>query len=341
MSGEHPGMAASPPDATQPGTPAAATVGAIDLCYVLDGDPAGAVLVLVNGLDGQLVDWDDGLLKALWSFGFTTLRFDNRDAGLSSSGDERFGFDRRVLEPGHRPEVAYTLADMADDLVGLLDVLGVARAHLLGVSMGGMIVQTVAIRHPGRVLSLCSVMSTTGAPGVGQPTAEALAVLTTPAPSDRDARVAWEMGNHRVIGSPGFPADPAWLRARAERRVDRAVRPAGTARQMMAIVVAEDRTAALGRVTVPTLVVHGTDDPLVDPSGGRATAAAVPGAELVLVPGMGHDLPAAIGPWLAARVAANAARADERVAGPAVGPPPAPTARGSAEPAAPTEGGLR
>jgi pimeloyl-ACP methyl ester carboxylesterase len=332
LQGSTGGGAADPPLGSHPVGGASAgpatdlvRVGEVELCVELVGDLDGPVLVLVNGLGGQLVDWDDRFLGRLRALGFTTVRFDNRDAGLSSGADDRFGFDRRVFEDGPPPEVAYGLEDLADDVVGLLDALGVARAHLLGVSMGGMIVQLVAVRHPDRVLSLCSVMSTTGAPNVGRPTAEAAAVLATPAPADPEAQLAWELDNHRVIGSPGFPADPNWLAARAQRRISRAVRPAGTARQLMAILVAGDRTEALRQLAVPTLVVHGAEDPLVDVSGGRATAAAVPGAELVVVPGMGHDLPVVVGEWLAERLAAHAATVDRRIRPVPVQPPPRPS----------------
>lgn len=290
-----------------------ALVGEVELCHELVGDPAGPVIVLVNGLGGQLVDWDDTFLDALRSAGFATLRFDNRDAGLSSSGDERFGFDLEVLRTHDRSKVAYTLDDLADDVVGLLDHLGIDAAHVLGVSMGGMIAQLVAVRHPERVRSLVSIMSTTGARDVGQPTAEATAVLMGRPPAERDAFIEWELANQRVIGSPGFPFDEERLRRRIAGRYDRARRPEGVARQMMAILVSPDRTEALGRVQVPTLVVHGEDDVLVTVSGGRASAAAVPGAELLLVPGMGHELPPAVVPEVVAAVVRTAARADDRL----------------------------
>lgn len=296
-----------------PGATRQVVVGSATLCAELVGDPAGPVLVLVNGLGGQLIDWDPDLLAGLRAAGFATLRFDNRDAGLSSGADDRFRFDLDAVGARDRSALAYTLDDLADDVAGLLDQVGVDAAHVLGVSMGGMISQLLAIRHPDRVRSLTSVMSTTGAHGVGGPTDEAMSVLLRKPPADRDAFVDWELANHRVIGSPGFPVDEGRLRRKFAARYDRARRPEGTARQLMAIMLAGDRTAALGGVRCPTLVVHGQDDPLVAVSGGRATAAAVPGAELLTIPGMGHDIPPAVVPQLVAAVCRTAARADERV----------------------------
>ncbi len=292
---------------------ARARVGEVELCYELVGDPSGPVMVLVNGLGGQLIDWDDGLLAALRAAGLATLRFDNRDAGLSSGADERFRFDLQAAGRRDRSALAYELHHLADDVAALLDAVGVERAHVLGVSMGGMIAQLVALRHQHRVLSLTSIMSTTGAPGVGQPSEEAVGILLRPAARDRAEHLEREVANQAVLGSPGYRADPVRVRERAAAKYDRAFRPSGVARQLMAILMAEDRTEGLGRVTVPTLVVHGADDVLVAPSGGRATAEAVPGAELLVVPGMGHEIPPAVAPAIAAAVVATARRADHRL----------------------------
>ncbi|HET9690680.1 MAG TPA: alpha/beta fold hydrolase, partial [Acidimicrobiales bacterium] len=191
-------------------------------------------------------------------------------------------------------EPPYLLADMADDAVAVLDDLGVAAAHVVGASMGGMIAQAIAVGHPDRVRTLTSIMSTTGAPGVGAPHPDVLPLLTRPAPADAAAAVEASVASARVVASPGFPFDEARVRAQAEAAAERAFHPAGVARQLVAIVASPDRTPGLRRLQVPTLVIHGDDDPLVDVSGGRATAEAVPGARLVTIPGMGHDLPPAL-----------------------------------------------
>ncbi len=276
--------------------------------YEEEGDPEGRPLLLVNGLGGQLVAWSPEMREAFASRGFRVIRFDNRDAGLSTWFDSAGAPDVAGgwNEPEPPPAPTYGLEDMADDTVGLLEALGIEAAHLFGISMGGMIVQSFAIRHPQQLLSLCSVMSTTGAPGVGPPTPEALAVLLRiPAP-DRESRIEQSVEGFRVIGSPAYPFDAGRERARAEGAYDRAVPPAGLARQLYAIVSAGDRTAALGAVKVPTLVIHGEADPLIGVAGGRATAAAVPGSKLLVFEGMGHDLPLALLPEMVDAVVANA-----------------------------------
>jgi pimeloyl-ACP methyl ester carboxylesterase len=284
----------------------------VELCYDRLGSPADPVVVLVAGLGRQLIGWDDSFCELLVDQGFGVVRFDNRDAGLSThlSGGPPFDLAaaRRAREGG-RDGVAYTLAEMADDTAGLLDALGVERAHVVGTSMGGMIVQTLVIRHPSRVASLCSIMSTTGADEVGLPTSEALATVTRPLPADREGYVAAELANSAVIGSHGPLVDEQWRRGRFERFYDRGIDPAGTARQIMAIVASGDRTDALGRVTVPALVVHGAVDSLIAPDGGEATAKAIPGAELLVIADMGHEIPPAVQPRVAAAIAANAYRA--------------------------------
>ena len=210
---------------------------------------------------------------------------------------------------GDSLDVPYRIEDMADDGVGLLDALGIAAAHVVGASMGGMIAQSMAIRHPGRVLSLCSIMSTPGLTVAGLPTDEAMAVLARPPAAGRAAVVDGEVANHRIIGSPGFPFDEARIRRRAERAYDRCHHPDGVTRQLLAVMASPDRTDALGSVTVPTLVIHGGADPLVTPDGGEATARAVPGARLLTVPGMGHDLPEPAWPAILDAIEANARKA--------------------------------
>lgn len=286
------------------------TVGDIELAYETFGDPGDTPLLLVSGLGSQMLSYADELCADLAAQGLFVIRFDNRDVGLSthlhSAGLPRLGDVRR----GDRSSVHYELADMAADAAGLVQALGLDSVHLVGVSMGGMIAQRVAITYPERVRSLTSIMSTTGDRSVGGASEAAQAVLYAPPANDRDEAIERQLQTSRVIGSPGFPFDEEAIRARAGLAYDRAHDPAGVARQMAAIVTSPDRTADLGRVSVPTLVIHGSDDALVNVSGGRATAAAVPGAELVVIEGMGHDLPRALWPELTERITAHIKRAE-------------------------------
>ncbi len=287
-------------------------VGDIELCYELHGDRADPLVVLVSGLGRSLAGWDEGFVELITSGGFSVLVFDNRDCGRSTILHDSPRFDFAAALRGDRSVVRYTLDDMADDTAGLLRALGVGAAHLVGLSMGGMIAQMVAVRHPERVCSLCSVMSTTGARDAGTPTREARAVLTRRPPSGRDEFVAQELENSRITGSHGALVDEAWRRRKFERIYDYGVHPDGTGRQLMAIVASGDRTAALGAISVPTLVVHGEVDTLVGVSGGQATTAAVPGARLMVIPDMGHELPPKVWPELAAAIVANARSGEER-----------------------------
>jgi pimeloyl-ACP methyl ester carboxylesterase len=289
-------------------------VGDVELCYDVLGSLDEPVVMLVAGLGRSLVGWDDGFCQRLVDEGFGVVRFDNRDAGLSSRIAGAPPFDLAAARRGGRDAVAYTLDDMAGDVVGLLDVLGVDSAHLAGSSMGGMIIQTVAIHHPSRVRSLCSIMSTTGARDAGQPTPEAMAVLMQRPSGDKEEYVTTQLANYQVIGSRGALVDEAWQRGRFERFWDRGVDPAATARQMMAIVASGDRSAGLAGVHVPTVVIHGDADTLVPLDGGRATARAVPGAELVVIEDMGHELPPAVWPQVVAALVTNARRAEPTTA---------------------------
>jgi len=259
------------------------------------------------GLGAQLVAWDDELVDAFARRGFHVLRFDNRDVGLSTWLDDAGTPDfAGLLSGASRPP--YSIADMANDAAGLLDALDIAAAHVFGVSLGGMIAQSLAIGHPDRVRTLTSIMSTTGDPSVGQPHPEAVEALLAPEPTDREGAVEAALASWRVIGSPGFPFHADRIAASAAMAYDRAFHPDGTARQLAAILGSPDRTPGLAKLTVPTLVIHGDSDPLVDPSGGKATAAAVPGAALWTVPGMGHDLPPELFGELVERVAAHCAQ---------------------------------
>ena len=289
-------------------------VGDVELCYDVMGSLDEPVVMLVAGLGRSLVGWDDGLCQQLIDEGFGVVRFDNRDVGRSSRIAGAPPFDLAAARRGGRDAVAYTLEDMAGDAVGLLDVLGVDCAHLAGSSMGGMIIQTVAIHHPTRVRSLCSIMSNTGARDAGQPTPEAMAVLMQRPSDNKEDYVTTQLANYQVIGSRGDLVDEAWQRGRFERFWDRGVDPAATGRQMMAIVASGDRTAGLARVHVPTVVIHGDADTLVPLDGGTATARALPGAELVVIKDMGHELPPAVWPQVVAALVANARRAQPETA---------------------------
>ncbi len=283
-------------------------VGDVELCYDLKRVGDEPVILLISGLGGQLISWDADFCDLLISEGFGVLRFDNRDVGLSTSFD-RAGAAKLDLSSGISVDAgsaAYDLVDMAGDAAGLLDALGIDGAHVVGVSMGGMIAQQLAISHPERVLSLCSIMSMTGAPDAEPPTAEALRVLIAAPPETRDRYIDDQVEVWKVIGSPGFPFDEGHVRSRAAAAYDRSFRPAGVGRQLLAILASPDRTGALGRVKVPTLVIHGEEDPLVRLSGGIATAAAVPGSTLLRVPGMGQELPTEIWKQVASAVAENA-----------------------------------
>ena len=296
-----------PSDASAPpvGEAQSVAVGKLTICAEVLGPRDGRPLLLVHGLGAQLIDWPPELVDGLVQAGFRVVRYDNRDVGLSTHLDE-LGMPDLVRDVGHPERAPYLLADLADDAAGLLGALGIERAHVVGVSMGGMIAQELAIRHGQLVSSLCSIMSTTGDPTVGQPSAEALAVLLRAAPADRSAAIEQSVAGARVTGSPGFPVDDATRRARAAASYDRSHDTAGVARQLAAIVASPDRTAALGGLTMPVLVIHGEADQLVAPSGGRATADAVPGARLVTFAGMGHGLPAELIPAIVDHVVALA-----------------------------------
>ena len=281
-----------------------ARANGIDIEYETRGDPGHAPLLLVQGLSGQLTAWDDEFCDALAENGFWVIRYDNRDAGLST----RFEGvpDLAAILAGDVATRAYTLADMAADAAGLLDVLDVTAAHVVGVSMGGMIAQTLALDHPERCLTLTSIMSNTGAPGVGGPRDDVLAVLARPVPEGRAAIIEHELENARVAASPGYPFDEAWNRQRAARAYDRSWRPDGSLRQIAAVLGSPDRTDRLRHLAVPTLVIHGADDGLVDVSGGRATADAVPGARLVVLAGVGHELHPEVQPQIVEAITSHA-----------------------------------
>lgn len=256
------------------------------------GDPADPAVLMISGLGSQLVSWAPGLVHTLAIAGHRVVTFDNRDAGLSThlSGKVNLSAVRAAVDAGAEPEVPYLLSDMAEDSASLLDALDIASAHVVGVSMGGSIAQVMAIEHPRRVRSLTSIMATTGDPAVGAPNAVGERALFRAPPADREGAIAATVEAWELLATPGaFDRDAA--AAQAGWEYDRAFDPEGRGRQLAAIWASGDRTAALSQLTVPTLVIHGTADPLVAVSGGRATARAVAGASYVAVQGMGHDLP--------------------------------------------------
>ena len=273
----------------------------IQIEYDTIGDPSHPPLLLIMGLGGQLIHWHDDFCRQLTDRGHFVIRFDNRDTGLSTRFEAAGLPDMSALLDarlqGRSIPAPYTLDDMADDAVKLLETLDIEKAHICGSSMGGMIAQTAAIRHPRRLLSLISIYSTTGNPDLPQPQPAAMEALLTPQPVERQAYIDFNVVTMKAIAGSGFPFDEQFIRRISARAYDRAFYPPGVGRQMMAIMAQEDRTAALASVTVPTLVIHGTADPLVPAAHGQATADAIPGAQLLLVEGMGHDLPHIKGPW--------------------------------------------
>ena len=287
-----------------------APANGIELCYQEMGDPDGEPLVLIMGLATQMIAWNEEFCGMLAERGFRVVRFDNRDIGRSS----------RVRDAGvpnvldmmiGRGEPPYRLRDMAADTVGLMDHLGIESAHVVGASMGGMIAQCTAIGHPDRVRSLCSIMSTTGSRRVGHPSYRTFGLLLGKPPREREAAIERAVRTFKTIGSPGYPFEEERIRKIAALSFDRGHSQAGIARQLHAITASGDRTPRLRKLEVPTVVIHGKNDVLVNPSGGRATASAIPGARLKMIDGMGHDMPRALWPTFVEEIACNAARAGE------------------------------
>ena len=285
----------------------------IELCYDTFGDPAAEPMLLVMGLGAQMIQWDEAFCTRLAERGFHVIRFDNRDVGKSQrfTGGGRLGFLEllRLRLFGTAVRAPYTLRDMAEDAVGLLDALGIARAHVVGVSMGGMIVQELAIGFPERLLSITSIMSTTGDPRLPGPTRGAMRLLLASPPRSREEFLGRYAATWSLLRAGSFPEDEAKDRERAERTWDRGNDPAGAGRQLRAIVASGDRTARLAAVKLPALVIHGEVDPLVRPAAGKATAAAIPGAKLLMIPRMGHAMPMVLWPPIIDAIASHAHRA--------------------------------
>jgi pimeloyl-ACP methyl ester carboxylesterase len=267
--------------------------------YDIHGPVDGEPVLLIMGLGAQMTRWPQGFVDELASRGLRVIRFDNRDVGLTTrieaAGPPDLPAIMSALVEGRTPQVAYTLSDMAADAVGLLDALEIGRAHIVGASLGGMVSQLVAADHPERVLSLTSIMSTTGNRALPPPSAEAIAVLNNRGPDplvDLEGYLDHAVKGAFVVGSPGYPAQPEDVRARQLREFNRSYYPVGFARQYAAAMACPDRRPKLATITAPTVVIHGAADPLVPLAGGKDTAEAIPGAELVVIEGMGHDVPA-------------------------------------------------
>lgn len=284
-----------------------AQIGAVELCYETLGPDDAKPLVLVMGLGSQMIFWEDEFCALLVDAGYRVIRFDNRDNGRSTIFDDSPAPTLRQLMLRDRQASPYRLEDLAADAAGLLAHLGIERAPVVGASMGGMIAQLMAINHPERVGSLVSIMSTTGSRRVGNPTPGMLRRLLRRPAADREGYIAEMIETLQAIGSRTYRADPAQLRRLVEESYERGYHPAGTARQLAAINSGANRTAQLRTLRIPATVIHGLEDPLITPSGGRATARAIPGSSLLMLAGMGHDLPRPLWPLIVAAIVHTAA----------------------------------
>jgi pimeloyl-ACP methyl ester carboxylesterase len=286
-----------------------ADVGPVTLCYETFGDPADPALLLIMGLGTQMIAWRDDFCRTLVDRGFFVIRYDNRDSGRSTKLEGR---------PPNLPELitrkprklAYSLAEMADDAIGLLDHLGIERAHVVGASMGGMIAQHLGFRYPGRVLSITSIMSGAGGRVAGAPRLSIIPLFLSKPSGGKEDYVERGVKLFKAIGSPKY-FDEQNVREIADLSWERGVNFSGTGRQLAAIVADGNRTSRLKRITAPTLVIHGKNDKLATPSGGRAVAKAIPGAKLLELDGMGHDLPRQLWPQIVDAIVANTERASE------------------------------
>ncbi len=283
----------------------------VDICYDTFGHRSDPAVLLIMGMSGPLTWWSPDFCTLLASRGFFVIRYDNRDTGRSTKMRGQGGRRGDVVKTFIRAKAPtpYTLSDLGDDATGLLDHLGIHQAHVTGVSMGGMIAQTLAIEHPERVLSLVSIMSTSGRRSVGWQDPRLFPMLLSGNRRDRDQVIAQSVRTWAMIGSPAFPTPPDETRARAAETFDRGISMPGVIRQMQAVLSQPDRTPALRQLDVPALVIHGLRDRMIHVSGGRATADAIPGAELLLIRGMGHDLPRELWPTFIDGIERTAKRA--------------------------------
>jgi len=292
-------------------SPERARANGIELCWDSFGDAGAPPLLLIMGLASQMIAWPDEFCALVAERGFRVVRFDNRDIGLStrfdSAGVPDIGAALTAALQGKPVDAPYRLSDMAADAFGLLDALGIGRAHVVGASMGGAIAQTMAIERPERLLTLTSIMATTGEPGLPPPTPAAMGVLLKPPVTTLDGYIRSYVETWKVLRAGSFPDDEALDRERAEAVFARGLHPAGVARQLAAILASGSRKAALRSVRVPTLVLHGDADPLVPLACGVDTAESIPGARLVVIPGMGHALPISFWKRIVEEIATHAA----------------------------------
>lgn len=286
----------------------------IEIAYECFGDNTAPPVLLIMGLGGQMIGWNEGFCAELVNRGLWVIRFDNRDVGLSTHLSDAARPDFKAALAGDTSSAAYNLSDMAADTVGLLDALGLRSVHIVGASMGGFIAQTIAIEYPERVRSLTSMMATTGDLSVGQPAPEVIRLLFSgSSPTTRKEVIEKAVAASRLVGSPGFPRDEAEVRVRAALAYDRSYDQLGTMRQSIAVLASGDRTERLRSIRVPTLVLHGADDKMCDVSGGRATAGAILGAELEVIEGMGHNIPRALWPRIASLISSLVQRVEATV----------------------------
>ena len=295
---------------------ARAQVNGIELEYETFGDRGARPLLLIMGLGAQLLLWEEEFCAGLVGRGHYVIRYDNRDVGLSTklehAGEPNVLEVMQAAAAGRSVEVAYTLDEMADDAAGLLDVLGLDTAHVAGASMGGMIAQTLVLRHADRVRSLTSIMSTTGNPDLSLPQPDALGALMRPRVKERDGAIEQAISLQRMIGGTGFPFDEERTRRMAARSYDRSFYPVGVARQIAAVMASGNRAPVLASVEAPTLVIHGDADPLVPLEGGRDTAQAIPGAELLVIEGLGHEMPPPVWPRIIDAISQHIEKAETR-----------------------------
>jgi pimeloyl-ACP methyl ester carboxylesterase len=297
--------------------PQIARANGIELCYEIFGDASAEPMLLIMGLGAQMIHWDDDFCRQLAARGFRVIRFDNRDIGKSSkmTGGKRLTLLELLKLRFLKVPVAapYKLRDMAQDTIALMDVLGIKSAHLVGASMGGMIAQEIAISFPQRVCSLTSIMSTTGNPRLPPPTREAAAILMAPPPITKEEYFVRYAQTWKILRAGRFPEDEALDRARAERTYQRGLTPGGVGRQLRAVLASGSRKERLRAVKAPTLVIHGSRDPLVRPEAGRDTAASIPGAKLMMIEGMGHALPIPMWPTIIDAIDQHAHEASAKV----------------------------